>query len=661
VQPIQAECGREPGCKGISIGSFGACLEHLTPEQQDAVLRSLNDKVVDVRGTRISAALLGRLLDAVRGTQANGYGSIRLSGARFDGARFTEDATFINVQFDGATFDGARFDGIAKFFGSEFRGATSFKGVRFNRIADFMQTTFTDRTTFDDTEFRGVAKFTNVQFRDASFQRARFRRTAEFPDAQFHKSLSLGNARFAHDAVFRKAQFGGASFERVQFEGEAMFSEATFSGEALFERAQFAGPTVFRGAEFIRTASFERAQFATADRLGPLIAHKLFVLDRASFEGTVLVAMVSPQVSCVLTTFKGPVTLRFRFADVVLDGAVFIEPSSLAFAESPFEPDHVERVERQLRQAGRDARPRLLSLRRVDVSNLVLTDVDLQWCLFRGAHRLDQLRIEGPKHFATTPTRRAASAAAPECASVWRWTRRRTLAEEHMWRVRRQFRRPRSRRPQQCHPQVSGWTPPPQDLQELVHRRSGQQIEQPEPEYVAALYRALRKAEEDSKHEPGAADFYYGEMEMRRLADETPWIERQILRAYWLVSGYALRAARALLTLLIVLLVAAALTAGFGFKRSSQPPSGSLSGTITGSPPAQELRLSPLPAPKPRPQRSFIARFGTAWWISLEAAMFRSADQTLNPTGRHIQTSVRFIGPFLLGLALLSVRGRVKR
>jgi DNA invertase Pin-like site-specific DNA recombinase len=30
------------------------------------------------------------------------------------------------------------------------------------------------------------------------------------------------------------------------------------------------------------------------------------------------------------------------------------------------------------------------------------------------------------------------------------------------------------------------------------------------------IYRALRKAQEDKKNEPGAADFYYGEMEMRR-------------------------------------------------------------------------------------------------------------------------------------------------
>src|SRR5512132_3081652 len=61
---------------------------------------------------------------------------------------------------------------------------------------------------------------------------------------------------------------------------------------------------------------------------------------------------------------------------------------------------------------------------------------------------------------------------------------------------------------------------------------------------IAGLYRALRKDYEDSKNEPGAADFYYGEMEMRRLASATAWGERVILTLYWLVSGYGLRGMR---------------------------------------------------------------------------------------------------------------------
>lgn len=52
------------------------------------------------------------------------------------------------------------------------------------------------------------------------------------------------------------------------------------------------------------------------------------------------------------------------------------------------------------------------------------------------------------------------------------------------------------------------------------------------PGRLAAPYRALRKAQEDSKNEPGAADFYYGEMELRRLDPQTPWAERVVLWPY---------------------------------------------------------------------------------------------------------------------------------
>ncbi|MFD3682614.1 hypothetical protein [Streptomyces sp. NPDC058613] len=56
------------------------------------------------------------------------------------------------------------------------------------------------------------------------------------------------------------------------------------------------------------------------------------------------------------------------------------------------------------------------------------------------------------------------------------------------------------------------------------------------------MYRALRKAFEDSKNQPGAADFYYGETEMRRHdRTATSSAERGLLHAYWMVSGNGLR------------------------------------------------------------------------------------------------------------------------
>jgi hypothetical protein len=60
---------------------------------------------------------------------------------------------------------------------------------------------------------------------------------------------------------------------------------------------------------------------------------------------------------------------------------------------------------------------------------------------------------------------------------------------------------------------------------------------------------------EHAKDEPGATDFYYGETEMRRHArgqadssegEARGRVDRGGLAAYWLVSGYGLRAWRAL-------------------------------------------------------------------------------------------------------------------
>src|SRR6266849_10072805 len=101
------------------------------------------------------------------------------------------------------------------------------------------------------------------------------------------------------------------------------------------------------------------------------------------------------------------------------------------------------------------------------------------------------------------------------------------------------------------------------------------------PGAIAGLYRALRKGREDAKDEPGAADFYYGEMEMRRHAHGQPdgsdgargRVDRGVLTAYWLVSGYGLRAWRALAWLAGITVAFAVAFHLVGFIRPPQPAS----------------------------------------------------------------------------------------
>ena len=142
---------------------------------------------------------------------------------------------------------------------------------------------------------------------------------------------------------------------------------------------------------------------------------------------------------------------------------------------------------------------------------------------------------------------------------------------------------------------------------------------------IAGIYRDLRKGREDSKDEPGAADFYYGEMEMRKHDETKPRAERLIVWLYWLVSGYGLRASRALLSLLVTIVVFAALLYAWGF-------------------PSQRSLVDAL---------TFSAKSTTS--------LFRPPDQPLTTAGEWLNMVLRLLGPLFFGLALLSLRGRVKR
>ncbi|MEU0852501.1 hypothetical protein ABZ387_31735 [Streptomyces flaveolus] len=215
-----------------------------------------------------------------------------------------------------------------------------------------------------------------------------------------------------------------------------------------------------------------------------------------------------------------------------------------------------------------------------------------------------------------------------------RFTERRVLAEEHHWRASQPGA-------------VQGW-----NVAVLGAGRAG-------PLQLAPVYRALRKAFEDGKHEPGAADFYYGEMEMRRHADDIPRSERGLLTAYWALSGYGLRASRALAWLGAAMLLTIVLLMAVGIAHDTPKQ------TATGTVPADEGKVT-FEIDKGDPQnptgnRFTGKRFEKALNVTLNSVVFRSSGQDLTTTGTYIEMTSRLTEPVLLGLAVLAVRNRVKR
>ncbi|MDL2077646.1 pentapeptide repeat-containing protein [Streptomyces sp. GXMU-J15] len=495
----------------------------------------------------------------------------------------------------------------------------------------------------------GRALFVGAQFfGEAGFIGAQFFGDAWFVEAQFFGDARFSRAQFSGDARFVGAQFSSrAMFVGAQFSGAARFVEAQFSANAVFVEAQFSRDAWFVGAQFSGKAGFDRAQFEGVSVLGPLVGAGQVVLSGAVFVLPVTLEIAAREVVCERTQWESTATVRVRYATVDLSHAVLTAPAAVITHTTPF--THAGSVVREDLLTGPGMPPRssdqvrVVSVQGVDAAHLVLTDADLTDCLFSGAFHLDQIRLEGRTTFAPVPTgwhRRR----------IWpvHWTGRRTLAEEHHWRAQTAGQPP----PPSGHaPSPRRWRPGP------YHSDPGLT---PDPVDVAALYRQLRKAFEDGKNEPGAADFYYGECEMRRHDRSGTTVgERWLLWWYWLLSGYGLRASRAFTWLLAAMSLTVLFLMGFGLP--TRDPDPVTTGTLHGS------RIS-LNTSTPDPalhggwsKRVTWARAEKATRVAVNSVVFRSSGQNLTTAGTYIEMASRFLEPTLLTLGVLAVRGRIKR
>jgi uncharacterized protein YjbI with pentapeptide repeats len=579
-------------CTGIQVGEADQCLAHLPQDDRDSYLSQLKPGAdIDARGTSLDAALLASLLAAVTPPR---------EGPRLGAG----------TDFRGATFTKAAF----------FRGATFIEGANFDDV------TFTERADFDDVTFVKGANFVGATFAEvANFHGVTFTERAFFRGARFAKVASFSDATFVTGAFFR-----GATFTE-----EAFFVGATFVRDAIFSSATFAKVANFSGVTFTEVVYFDAADFDSLESLGPLIANSV-VLDRASFNTAVVIEAETAMLSCRRTRFAAGAELRVRHSQVDLSESSFGAASSLsASATALTRPAQAtdERISKWQASSGSlDHRPVLLSLRGIDVSDLALTDVDLRWCRFAGAHHLDKLRIEGDSPFPRPPRR-------------WWRSSRQVLFEEHLWRARR-------------HPRAGWHTTAPGD-------KANSRAEPVGATRLAALYRSLRKALEDGKNEAGAGDFYYGEQEARRRATEsTSRAERAILRLYWLISGYGQRASRALVALAVLIATVTVMLVGVGLpgptpvtqSSTTVQPSVGVAGQQTVT------TITDVPAGVSAVgQRWTWSRAENAARIALGAVVFRDAGQKLTAAGTWTVMGARFLGPVLLALAALAIRARVKR
>jgi len=632
------------GCRGASVGGRRECLAHLEDSDRTAYLASLSPGCdVDHRGTNFSHDLLRELIAAVSDSAS---GRVNLRQALFDEARFEGPADFSE----------ATFHGEAAFRRVVFNGKADFKGAQFGDIAGFRQSIFVATAQFSSVTFSKAARFGKVEFQGhAAFGACRFQSVARFESATFHDSATFTRVSFAHHATFDDTTFTrvtrfsdsefskNANFSRSKFLHRAVFARASFNERAEFAASEFSQPVDFSavryfsgasyaGVKFRGDASFAGSTFDNLTHLGPAVCSGTVNMSFAVISTPVTIELAAQSLRLRRTRFDSTATIRLRYCMVDLDGAVLSRPVSISTNEARFEISEGE-VLRESFAAEVDPRTLIGSLTGVDASHLVLTDVDLATCLFSGAFNLDKLRIEGRSVFPATPfgTHRGLG------KIPFRWTRRNVIVEEYYWRSSL-YGQNRER----------GWLISSAGISRLTG-----------PADLAATYRQLRKSFEDSRNEPGAADFYYGEMEARRKDhDNSSQSERGLLFLYWMLSGYGLRASRAIAWLFVTLCVSVLAMMVWGLPGTAPRT------VTTGTYHANVISLSTVTPKIPLPdssKRITWRRFEKSTYVVSNAAVFRSSDQKLSFWGNVIEFFCRFFGPLFLGLAVLAVRGRVKR
>jgi Pentapeptide repeats (9 copies) len=577
------------GCRGASLPGRTTCLAHASAQDRAAYLAGLQPgDAIDHRGATITGQLLNELCGALRNPQS-GHPTI-----------------------GDALFTGATFNGDTLFTGATFNGKALFTGATFNGDTLFTRATFNDRARFDSVTFNDRAWFPSVTFNDRAWFTA---------------------------AIFN----GDAWFGLTTFSDFAVFSRAIFSDAAAFTRAIFNGEVSFSSTIFKSLAEFSSTRFVSLTSWGPLRCGGMLDLSVAVFEQPVTIEVAAAQVVCHRTRWENTATLRLRHATVDLTDTVLTQPFAVTGHPTAFTNGTGNVLDDSF--VGSDPAVRVDSVRGVDAAHLVLTDIDLTACQFTGAFHLDQIRFAGNCRFAQPPIGWRGRLPWPS-----RWTRRRTLAEEHQWRAQAAG---------QPAP-VPGQPLPPGAWRPGLHHDNPDRT--PGPDDLVAVYRDLRKAFEDAKNEPGAADFYYGEMEMRRHDHEqTPRAERALLIAYWAVSGYGLRASRALAWLLaaMTLTVVAMLAIGL----PAHDPQPRTTGTLTGGRTISVTTDTSDPGHPTGPlaDRFTVHRAAKASEVVVNSVVFRSSGQNLTTIGTWIEMFSRLAEPTFLALAALAIRNRVKR
>jgi uncharacterized protein YjbI with pentapeptide repeats len=513
-------------------------------------------------------------------------------GVLFSSCRFAGDFSFSNVRVaTGVLINGVNFEGNAELERGLYSGSLVVKHVSAMKAFRLDQVLVSSNLQIEESKFdsdlnlaeglyRSAVRFAGVEVQGRTWlDRVKVCGAVNFQNCRFQGTTTLTGGGYEDSILFQRVTFSDdVNFDDVAARGYVEFSSVTFEKSATFARGDFVQDVRFRDVIFKGPVTFENARFAGAVEF-----------ERVIFENEVNLAAIAERVTLKRVSFTSQSALVIARAEITIKDSKFFGPTTVSALEG-------------LEGCSVTDTPRVISLAGSDLTNLVFANVDLSRCYFRDGHNLDKLRIEQAiRTFSLSP---AGLIFQFDWPPLLKWTKRAVIAEEVSMRIadkRVKFSQTWSR---------------------LTHtsNESGSS-----PADVARIYRQLRKGREDAKDEPGAADFYYGEMEMRRASAARRSAERFILWLYWISAGYGLRASRALGLLATVILTCGFISYHFGFTKHRQ---------------LIDSLLYLLDA---------VTKVGSVQLVDLTRP------------GQVIVLVLRLAAPVLLGLAVLSIRGRTKR
>ena len=472
---------------------------------------------------------------------------------------------------------------------ARFRERVEWKGVRFARLdargaalergvtmssCSVSSDTFLDRVSapllqLDRVVFEAVVYARGADVASVKLHDVEFRGYASFDNSRLNQATFRG-VSFAAEARFRQLVCTDlANLRRVTFQTVASFQDSRW-GDLRFEGCEFEGPVQMSGASAAQRLSLVGCCLRDSRTL-ELSAGTACELRETSFDEPLNLRVLAPRVEASHTSFELGVDLVLSSdASLDLEGASLAGPSLIMTAATP------DRIP-----------ARLQSLAGTRLAGLTLRGLDLRTCSFARAHTLDDVVISGRGQLSRAPWARG-----------WAGQREVIVDEIDFWRI---------------HKLRSRSSPAPASSGESADAST-----------VAETYRALRRGRENARDRPGAADFYYGEMEMRRRS--APAVDRIVLGVYWLVGGYGLRASRAVLAYLLLVGCLAVALAHWG---------------LSGHAPFSEILV----------------------YVLATTTVLQKPSSTLHVTvtGHYLEVLARLIGPAMFALILLALRSRVRR